>query len=256
VGAPEDARVALLSRLIDHAPLFPPASLPLAEAVAEDRRAREDAAAFSLARFVCPASRLADLPDVGRRVSVVLDRGAPDPAIVRNGRVKAVEMRMPDDLQLLGAFAALGIEIYVEVPLDDHLERRLDALSELGLRVKVRCGGVSVPTAAELARLVRGCAARRLAFKATAGLHHAVRRGGEHGLLNLLAAMVFGYEEAALEERDPSAFWLDREEFAWRHRSARAAELWRLRQERLTAVGSCSFFEPIGELAALGMLPA
>jgi len=31
--------VALFERLIDHAPLFPPASLPLPEALAEDVRA-------------------------------------------------------------------------------------------------------------------------------------------------------------------------------------------------------------------------
>src|SRR5215831_17177773 len=58
VGTAEDARVALLSRLIDHAPLFPPASLPLSEAIEEDRRARESGATYVLGRFVCPASLL------------------------------------------------------------------------------------------------------------------------------------------------------------------------------------------------------
>jgi hypothetical protein len=53
-----DARIALLSRLLDHAPLFPPASLALQDAVAEDERARASRAAFMLGRFACPASRL------------------------------------------------------------------------------------------------------------------------------------------------------------------------------------------------------
>jgi hypothetical protein len=44
----EDARVALLSRLIDHASLFPPASRGLPDALAEDRRARESPSAFVL----------------------------------------------------------------------------------------------------------------------------------------------------------------------------------------------------------------
>src|ERR1019366_6431423 len=35
-----DARRALLQRLIDHAALFPPASMTMPEALAEDRRAR------------------------------------------------------------------------------------------------------------------------------------------------------------------------------------------------------------------------
>ena len=69
----QDARVALLSRLIDHAPVFPPASLPLPDALAEDARARASAASFMLGRFVCPASGLERLPAVGRGVSVVLN---------------------------------------------------------------------------------------------------------------------------------------------------------------------------------------
>ena len=79
------------------------------------------------------------------------------------------------------------------------LEPRLDAVAELGLRAKVRCGGAVVPSDAELAGFVRGCRERGLVFKATAGLHHAVRSNGEHGFLNLLAAVIFeGREEAAL----------------------------------------------------------
>ena len=247
MGTADDARVALLSRLIDHAPLFPPASLPLDEAVAEDGRARGSASAFVLARFVCPASRLAELPDVGRGVSVVLD-GPFD----GGARVEAVEAPMPDDLASLPALAR---EVYVEVTLDDELERRLDALAELGLRAKVRCGGASVPTSAELARFVRGCTERGLVFKATAGLHHAIRRDGEQGLLNLLAAVVFGDEERALVEREPDAFRVDAESFGWRDRSAGPEELTRARRERLHAIGSCSFFEPVGELEEMGILP-
>ena len=92
----QDARVALLSRLIDHAPLFPPAEMALPDALEEDRRARESRSAFVLARFVCPASRLAELPDVGRGVSVVLD--AP---LEAGGRVEAVETPTLDDLASL-----------------------------------------------------------------------------------------------------------------------------------------------------------
>ena len=130
-------------------------------------------------------------------------------------------------------------------------------LAEHGLRAKVRCGGATVPTAAALADFVRACRERGLVFKATAGLHHAVRSNGEHGFLNLLAAVVFaGEEEAALAEVDPSAFALDAESFAWRDRSASADELARVRRDELHSIGSCSFFEPVDELLALGMLPS
>ena len=247
VGTAQDARVALLSRLIDHAPLFPPAEMTLPDALHEDRRALESRSAFMLARFVCPASRLGELPDVGRGVSVVLD--AP---LGADGRVEAVETRTPDDLASL---VRVPREVYVEVPLDDAVEERLDALAARGLRAKVRCGATMVPSVAQLARFVRACSERGLVFKATAGLHHAIRRDGEHGFLNLLAAVVFGDEEEALGERDRAAFALTAEAFAWRDRSAGPEELAAARRDRLPSIGSCSFFEPVEELEALGVLP-
>lgn len=243
--ATPDARHALLSRLIDHAPLFPPASLPLEAALAEDLRAQESPWSFVLARFVCPASRLPELPGPGRGFSAVLD--APIPPGME---VEAVEARYRDDLASL---VGLANEVYVEVPLDDVLEERLDALAAYGLRAKVRCGGESAPGVGDLAGLVRACRDRGLVFKATAGLHHAVRDSGEHGFLNLLAAVVFGDEEAALAEEDSASFALDPESFRWRDRAAGVAELSAARRDRLHSIGSCSFFEPVEELEAMGV---
>jgi len=242
-----DARVALLAQLIDHAPLFPPASLPLPVAVAEDERARQSRDAFMLARFVCPAARLGELPDIGRGVSVVLD----GPLAPHSG-VEAVETPIWDELETL---ASLAPEVYVEVPLDDGVDERLDALRAYGCRAKVRCGGATVPSTESLAAFIRGCRTRDLVFKATAGLHHAVRANGEHGFLNLLAAVVFADEESALNERDPAAFELRADAFTWRGRSASAEELANARRNRIHSIGSCSFFEPADELEALGTLP-
>jgi hypothetical protein len=245
----DDARNALLGRLIDHAPTFPPASLLPAEALAEDARARVSQHAFVLARLVWPASRLDELLPSERAISAVLDAALPECAAV-----EAVEARYRDEL---GELARLASDVYVEVAVDDALEDRLDALAEHGLRAKVRCGGDEVPSGAQLARFVRACGERDLAFKATAGLHRAVRTNGEHGFLNLLAAVVFpGDEEAALAETEADAFALDAHAFSWRAREAPAAELARMRRERLHSIGSCSFFEPVEELEALGMVCA
>ena len=244
-----DARGALLTRLIDHAPTFPPASLSLDEALAEDARAVASPHAFMLARLVWPASRLGELPPTNRAISVVLDEPVPD-----GFRVEAVEVPLAGDSNVDPAFVSGG-EVYVEIPLDEGLELRLAHLAEHGLRAKVRCGGAAVPTAAALADFVRACRERGLVFKATAGLHQAVRSNGEHGFLNLLAAVVFASEEeAALTEVDSSAFALDSATFAWRDRSASAEELARVRHDLLHSIGSCSFFEPVNELVALGML--
>src|SRR6476660_10627134 len=69
---PDDARRALLTRFFDHAPRFPPASLPPSEAQVEDRRARESEHAWMLGRLVWPAPQLSELPqDEGRALAVV-----------------------------------------------------------------------------------------------------------------------------------------------------------------------------------------
>jgi hypothetical protein len=83
-----------------------------------------------------------------------------------------------------------------------------------------------------------------------------VRSNGEHGFLNLLAAVVFGDEEAALADGDRASVGLDAESFRWNGRTARPPELARARGERLHSIGSCSFFEPVEELVAMGVLPA
>jgi hypothetical protein len=247
VGTDADARVALLERLIDHAPLFPPASLDLPEALAEDRRARESTASFALARFVCRRRGSPSCPRATVPLSVVLDE-----PLEERRRVEAVEVPPREDLESL---AGLAPEIYVEVPVDDGLGSRLEQIAAFGLAAKVRCGGATVPSTTELARFVRACRERGVAFKATAGLHHAVRTDAEHGFLNLLAAVIFGDEEDALAEEEPDAFRLSRDGFGWRGRIAVAHEISRARRERLRSIGSCSFFEPMEALEEMGALP-
>ncbi|HEY3543377.1 MAG TPA: hypothetical protein VGK79_12625 [Gaiellaceae bacterium] len=198
-----DARRALLSRLFDHAAMFPPASLPLEAALAEDDRARASEHAWLLARFVVPAGVAVD----DRELAVV------DGPVERQGDVEYVEGR-----------------------------------------TKIRCGGARIPPVEEVAAFVRDCRERGLVFKATAGLHHAYpTEAGEHGFLNLLAAAAFGDEEEAL--RAPSgSFVLDEQGFRWGDRVADAAQCARTRATLLHSIGSCSFFEPLGELEELGIL--
>jgi hypothetical protein len=237
-----DARVALLGRLIDHAPTFPPASLSAPDALAEDRQARSSEAAFMLGRLVWPASRWDELGDEPRALSAVLDGPRPD-----DPRVESVELRRPASLD------GLAGEVYVELP--PAAPSAIESLASHGLRAKIRCGGDAVPTVEQLAAFIRACAEAGIVFKATAGLHHAVGDDDEHGFLNLLAAVVFGDEEEALAEREADAFALTADSFSWRDRRATPDDLRRARA-RLHAIGSCSFFEPVDELRALGLMPA
>jgi hypothetical protein len=52
---------ALLAGIIDYAGLFPPAGLPLEQAVRNYARYRQEPESWMLGRFVCPAARLAEL---------------------------------------------------------------------------------------------------------------------------------------------------------------------------------------------------
>ena len=233
-----DARRAALVHLIDHAPLFPPASLPMPDALDEDRRARADDNSWLLARLVWPASRLDELGGEERELSVLVDGPySGDP------RAQAVETRWESGLE------GLAGEAYVELPLDDDLEGRVAELAERGLRAKVRCGGAEVPSSRELGRFLRACRDEGVPFKATAGLHHPLATDQRHGFLNVLAACAFEDENALAGQVS-----LTPDALRWGDREAGAEALARVRREQLVAVGSCSFFEPVDELTELGIL--
>jgi RNA polymerase sigma factor (sigma-70 family) len=52
---------ALLSNVIDYAGMFPPATLPLEEAIRNYLRYRQEPESWMLGRFICPAARLQEL---------------------------------------------------------------------------------------------------------------------------------------------------------------------------------------------------
>ena len=208
---------------------------------------RESDDGWLVNRFVCPSSQVDRLGDEPLRLSVVVDDGRlPDP----DDRVEAVEAAGLDPELLVDA----APEVYCELPLGDDVSFRILQLGELGLRAKVRCGGTVVPGVTRLAELVAACRRLEVPFKATAGLHHPVRSDGEHGFLNLLAAAVFGDEEEALAEEDPSAFSLTGDAFGWGSRSVGAAEIARTRSELFVGFGSCSAQDPIDGLRELELL--
>jgi hypothetical protein len=198
-----DARRALLTRLFDHAPMFPPAAMSLPDAVAEDERAQASEDAWLLGRFVVP----------------------------RGTEVEGRELALVDG----------GTETQDELVFVEGVS-------------KIRCGGARIPSVEELADFVRVCREGAILFKATAGLHHAYPTdAGEHGFLNLLAACVFGEEDDALRA-ERGAFELDADSFRWKGFAAGAGELSDVRANVIHSIGSCSFFEPVGELHELGIL--
>ena len=110
-------------------------------------------------------------------------------------------------------------------------------------------------------------------FKATAGLHHAIRgrypltydQGSAtavmFGYLNVFFGAAFaasGTSESAvlgvLEETNAEAFRIDDRGVWWRDHVVVHEQLAVVRQTSAMSFGSCSFTEPVGEARALNLL--
>jgi hypothetical protein len=250
----DDVRRALLERLIDHAALFPPASMGMEDALAEDRAARTSDYAWMLDRFVCPASRLGELDGLEAPVSVVLDGELESP-------VDAIELRLSEPVpvprDLLGTASRLrelSPEVYFELVLDegwrDSLPAAIGAIAAVGARVKLRCGGEVVPSVEQVALVLVACREAGVTMKATAGLHHPLRRGEEHGFLNLLCAAVHAGDGTGAVADLLRAESLD----ALALPSLTAEQVRSTRERLFKGFGSCSWREPVDDLRALGVL--
>jgi len=265
---------AALERLIDFAGLFPPAELPMEEAVASYDRARASAPAWMLGRFIVPAARLVELRGVLAEhprfeLSVIAAPGAFD-LVARERRanwatIGALEVPLGDASVAACADAAeqtglRDLPIFIESRRVSQ-EGQFEVLAAHRFGAKLRCGGTlpeAFPSVSEVAAFIAQTSAAGVAFKATAGLHHPVRHFNAaasvtmHGFLNLLVAAVAAprADVAALEriiaEEDPAALISALDDTA-AVRSARA---------RFVSYGSCSFDEPVDDLRALRILAA
>ena len=203
--------------------------------------------AFALARFVCPASRLQELPASDRALSVVARR-----AVRGDARVEAVEAQYREDL---GSLAGLAPEIYVEVPLDAELEDRLDEIADARPRGEdpLRRRDDSERRGARRVRpLLPGARPRvqgdcRLAPPASDRRGARVPQPARRRRVRATRSGARGGGAGRVPVR--------REGFGWRGRIAGYDEVARVRRERLRSIGSCSFFEPVDALAGLGALP-
>jgi hypothetical protein len=268
-----DARRELLGALIDHAALFPPASMAMPEAMAADRAARASEHAWILDRFIVPASKLGELPQDAPRLSVVLDRGEGDLDAVHEARldgrvVELVEARVepewiPDTQDLVNAKLGEGVRTFWELAPGRGLAGEVAAVREARAGAKIRCGGATVPPVEAVAAFIAACRDAGVPFKATAGLHRAIRHGDAHGFLNLLAAAVFAHADGLsadelgplLAEEEAEAFALDAGGLAVHGRRADGEAIADARRDLFVAYGSCSFDEPVEDLTALGLLP-
>ena len=285
---------ALMAGMIDYAGLFPPAALDMKTAVTNYSEYASGQENWALGRLIVPVGRLSEFTDVFNEVccderertwllSVI---GSDDPA-ENTARINAftqgavlvdtIELKSadPESAERLLSGLPEGLIPYLEFPPEKASEM-LPVLTRLGALAKIRMGGLSpgaIPDPTAVARFLIACADSQIAFKATAGLHHAVR--GEyqlddssespsfkmHGFINvyLAAALAWlGKEEevivATLEEESPMIFHVTEENIRWHGNALTTSQIGTMRRDFGIDFGSCSFLEPIEELKALGWL--
>jgi hypothetical protein len=298
-----DARRLFFEELVDYAGLFPPAAESMRAAVAHYDEYRRGAHAWALGKFVVPVARLAEFEDAVRPLAdddspwqLALIAGADFSADIRAieefarragtvARVGAIEVKgsTPEQIAAIARSAALlrasisdSFDVYVEVPIQNDPSALIEVIASHGMRAKVRTGGVDAgafPAAEQLARFFAACARHDVTFKATAGLHHAIRgsypftydpasaRGTMFGFLNVFLAALFARDglspaeiTALLEERDASSMSFDAGGVTWRGRTLSAGAIRGARASTATSFGSCSFAEPLADLSSLGLL--
>ncbi|HEY2857719.1 MAG TPA: hypothetical protein VGJ21_04835 [Terracidiphilus sp.] len=278
---------AALGGLIDYAGLYPPAALDMATAVRNYLDYRGHRHAWMLGRFLVDLTRLDELLTAASEracempLSVIAAPGADLDAVERNRRrglrIEALEIKCDEPLKIARTCEHLppDVECYFEIPIRASCSGAIDAMAAVNVRAKLRLGGVTAeafPAIADVANRLHLLADRRVAFKATAGLHHPFRsrhrltyandspQAMMHGFINLIGAAAvvhFGgsAEEAAgiLEIEKPDEFQFAADCIAVGGHAWTAAQIRDMRQ-CFTSFGSCSFTEPIHDLEALGWL--
>jgi hypothetical protein len=253
----DEVRRGLLVRLIDHAPLLRPDPPPVGEALAEDRAAREGEHGWMLNRFVCPASRLAELGEPAAPLGVVLD--GPLETSVASLETRLPEPR-PNSSELLRTakeLRALSHEVHFELVLGerwrDTVPAAVGAIAAVGGKVKLRCGAGSIPTVEQVALVLVSCRQAGVAMKAAAGLEHPLRRGEQHGFLNLVCAATLADQGDA--DVNEVAEVLGAESANELPLADLTAEDVRSCRRRLfKTIGMCQWREPIERLRELGWL--
>ena len=212
----------------------------------------------------------ADLPGAMEQIAAFAARHR------ARAQVESIEARVAtvEDVRLAAAILPATLERYLEVPHATDYRIRLEAIQAVGMSAKLRTGGVlpeHFPTTTQVRRFLEDAVAVGVSFKATAGLHHPF--GGSHpltyepgsarhrmfGFVNILLATALlrsgapGEEiEALLEDDDPAAFGHDDFGWSWRDHRVATADLLAARADGFRAFGSCSFREPVDELALEG----
>jgi hypothetical protein len=295
----------LLSKSIDYAGLFPPASLPLSESLEMFRRYLNGRESWIIASIVLPIDRLTEaasfLPETPFHLTAIPRRTddsnlwlsclkedcehlraflSAHPQVA----IQALEIPLPKPSDA-GATAKRveelvplmnGYRVFLELPPGDGsfseelaamiaaLERRRLALWGLKMRMGGTVSG-SFPSASTVADVLATVRDHRVPIKFTAGLHHPLRHWDSelgvhmHGFINVLMAAMFAYAcrlppkniETILADEQSKDFVFSGNVARWLDLPIRTELIEDLRR-LIVGFGSCSVYEPLHDLKALG----
>lgn len=291
---------AFLAEIVDYAGLFPPARLRMDDAIREFARYANGDDRDLLGRFILPAPQLNDFAGAAIsfadgqrnrwRLSAIVSAGKDadveaiaafnyahandEPGVL----VDAIEMPVTIASEVEWAIQSFGheFEIFLEPLSADDPSSLLAVIAKSGAKAKLRTGGIvasAIPSATSVIRFIDKCADLSLPFKATAGLHHALRgeypltyelgapKGMMFGYLNIFLAAAFhraGLPESALfdllEEDDSSSITFDESGAWWRGNLAGESHLLAARKTLAVSFGSCSFTEPVDEARSMNLI--
>lgn len=295
LGVTESLR-HLLGGSIDYAGLFPPAALPMDEAVDEYRGLQKSTDRWIVNRFISPVAWLPDF-------LVHLKQTAPNDPWKLSVLGTSIE-GFKQDLRLIEAFEAdaKGLvdieayevksngqdltpgalrhlvdagfdEVYIELPWGEPMMEGVLILAETEvIGAKARTGGLeatSFPSAMALAAFIQECVNLDLPFKLTAGLHHPLPRidfptgATMHGFINVFIAGTLAYvHDLSRQEIERILSAENKEEFWFSDGGLGWRDFEASNQEidefrqQFGSYGSCSVREPLEDLDALGWLGA
>lgn len=216
-------------------------------------------------------------PDLGADIDLALRFNSRHEADSEIGHavIDALEVKVAarDEIFAASSIAPPQFATFFEIPIGEDPAALIAAIARAGAFAKARTGGVTptaFPTAADVARFMMCCRDARVAFKLTAGLHHPLRaqyrltyapdapRGVMFGYLNMFVAATLAWSGAGeslvtdcLLATDARDFEFRDDAVTFRGTTIPTQVVADSRANFIISFGSCSFREPVDELAEL-----
>jgi hypothetical protein len=191
--------------------------------------------------------------------------------------IDSIEMKVSTVAEIEAAASIMPRQFspFFELPANSDPVDLVAAVRRAGAFAKMRTGGVTesaFPEANVVARFMIRCREAGVAFKLTAGLHHPIRaeyrltydanppRGMMFGYLNMFCAAALAWSGAdqstilsALLATSVRDLHFTDESLTFDAHMVSLGSIHEAREKFLLSFGSCSFREPVDELAALSI---